>query len=93
MAAERTAWAVVLRGFPSREDDEVAAVFLDRTDSVRYADWWNREEVIRYGPDSPVTAVPEEIDLYAPGTWRPPALHRVKSARIVDSGRARSSSE
>ncbi len=64
-------WVVALRGFPG-EQDEIAAVFADRDDADAYARWWNREELRRYGRESPVAASVEEIDFYPLHAWRPP---------------------
>ena len=63
-------WVVALRGFPG-EQDEIAAVFADRDDACAYARWWNREEVRRFGRESPVAATVEEIDFYPHDGWRP----------------------
>lgn len=64
-------WIVELRGFPG-EQDEIAAVFADRDDAYTYAQWWNREELRRFGRKSPIAATVEEIDFYPRREWRPP---------------------
>jgi len=61
---------------------EIAALFADGHDACRYAAWWNREELRRYGnlsTHATATAIPEEIDFYPTGTWRPPTHLHVTS--------------
>jgi hypothetical protein len=71
LSALGLAWVVTIR-YPD-EEPEVAGVSVDRDEAGRYATWWNREEMRRYGPHSSVWALTEEIDFYPVGAWQPPA--------------------
>lgn len=78
------AWAVMIRGYKAPEEDEVAAMFEHRPDAAHYADWWNREEIVRYGWKSPLRAAVEETDFYPLGTWRPPRSTSANLVRLFD---------
>ena len=63
------------------EDYAVLAVFVDRDDAQRYADWWNLNHLGEAGRVG-AAHIAGTISVYGPGEWKPPSVEVIEGSVI-----------